>query len=137
MHLLSSIGLSIIGYFPFMYITVNLTGMVVRGFFHDPRNDLLKNYMGRTKYNRIDVGTTIVFSIVSVLFLYLLYRYLNIWAVVSASLLVFGRIPDLIWEIRNGRKVTMNDGPKGGLHSVTGFTVPIALLIFWWSIYNL
>ena len=146
MNLPSSIGLSIIGYLPFLYITTNLTGMVVRGFFCQDTDfeDFLKKGKPRpyTKMkismgSRVDKFTTILFSIITILFFFLLYHYLNIWAIIAALLLIFSRIPDLIWEIRNGRKVTMNDGPRGGLHSVTGIAVPMALLIFWWSLYNL
>jgi len=146
MHLLSSVGLSIIFYFPFMYITTNLTGMVVRGFFCRDTDfeDFLKKGKPRpyTKMKisiggRIDKRITILFSVITILFLYLLYRYLNIWTVIAALLLIFSRVPDLIWEIRNGRKVTANDRPKGGIYFVTDIAILLAPLLFWWSLYNL
>jgi len=146
MHLLSSIGLSIIGYFVLMCITTNLTGMVVRGFFCQDTDfeDFLKKGKPRPYANmkismggRVDKGTTILFFIITVLFLYLLYRYLNIWAVVAALLLTFSRIPELLWEIRNGRKVTANDRPKGRFYLITDIMMLIIPLIFWWSVYNL
>lgn len=145
MHLISSIGLSIVGYFVLMFITTNLTGMVVRGFFRDVKLEELKKdekthpfiKQEIAKYDRVGMGITIFFSIISLLFLYLLYRYLNIWAVVAVLLLIFSRIPDLLWEIRNGKKVRVNDRPKGGIYLITDMTIWIALPVLWWSLYNL
>ncbi len=146
MQLLSSIGLSIIGYLPFMYITTNLTGMVVRGFFcqdTDFEDFLIKGKPRPFTKMRISMGdrgdkfTTILFSIITILFLYLLCHYLNIWATVAALLLIFSRTPDLIWEIRNGKKVSANERPKGGLYLITDITIWAALPVLWWSLYNL
>lgn len=145
MQLLTSIILSIVGYFVLMYITTNLTGMVVRGFFQNvgleklrkdkKTHSFIKQEIARG--DRIHNGITIFFFIIAVLFLYLLYRYLNIWAVAAALLLIFSRIPDLVWEIRNGKKVTKSDRPKGGLYLITDITILIALPVLWWSLYNL
>jgi hypothetical protein len=146
MHLLSSIGLSIVGYFILMYITTYLTGMVIRGFFcrdTDFEDFVKKGRLRPHTKMKISIGDrtdklmTIQFSIITILFLYLLYHYLNVWTLIAALLLIFSRVPDLIWEIRNGKKVTANDRPRGGFHSVTDITMLIGPLIFWWSIYNL
>ena len=145
MQLIPSIGLSIIGYFVLMYITTNLTGMIVRGFFRNVELEELKkdekthSFIKQEikKSDRADVGITIFFTIIGALFLYLLYRYSNIWAVVAALLLIFSRLPDLLWEIRNGRKVTVHDRPKGGLYLITDITILIALPVLWWSLYSL
>lgn len=144
MQLLYSIGLSIVGYFVLMYITTNLTGMVVRGFFRNAKLEELKkdenthSFIKKeiAKGDRADNVITILFAIVSVVFLYLLYHYLNIWAVIAALLLIFSRIPDLLWEIHTGRKVTKNDRPKGGVHSLTDLAIWVALPILWWSLYS-
>lgn len=144
-HLLYSIGLSIVGYFVLMYITTNLTGMVVRGFSRNAKLEELKKDKNThafikkeiAKSDRADNVITVLFTIISVLFLYLLYHYLNIWAVVAALLLIFSRIPDLLWEIRTGKKVTVNDRPKGGVYSLTDLTIWAAIPTLWWSLYTL
>ncbi len=119
--------------------------MVVRGFFQDVKLEELKKDEKTPSFikqeiargNRIGTGITIFFFIITVLFLYLLYHYLNIWAAVATLLLIFSRIPDLVWEIRNGKKVTKNNRPKGGLYLITDITILISLPILWWSLYNL
>lgn len=144
MQLLYSIGLSIVGYFVLMYLTTNLTGMVVRGFFRDPKLQEMKNDENTHDFikkeivrnDRADVIVTILFAILGVLFLYLLNCYLNIWAVIAALLLIFSRIPDLLWEIHTGKKVTKNDRPKGGVYAITDIVILVALPILWWSLYS-
>ena len=144
MHLIYSIGLSIVGYFILMFTTTNLTGMVVRGFFRNAKLEELKNDDNTHEFIKKEIAKgdmadnvlTIIFIIISILFLYLLYHYLNIWAVVSALLLIFSRIPDLLWEIRTGRKVTKNDRPKGGIYSLTDLEIWVSLPILWWSLYS-
>jgi len=128
-----------------MYITVNLTGMVIRGFFYDTKLEKMKTDKKTPlfikqeilKDKRADIGVTILFFIITVLFLYLLYRYLNIWMVIAALLIMFCRIPDLIWEIKNGKKVTVSDRPKGGIYLITDILIFITLPVIWWSLYNL
>lgn len=146
MNLIVLTVLSLIGYFILMIITSNLTGMVVRGFFVQDTDfeDFIKKgrprpytTKGVSMGERADKRITIVFSIIAILFLYLLYRFLNIWAIFAALLLVFSRVPDLIWEIKVGKKVTLKEKPKGGIYSFTGILVIVALPVLWWSLYNL
>jgi len=145
MGLLPSIVLSIVGYFVLMFITTNLTGMVVRGFFRDTNLEKLKkdkkthSFIKQeiVKNDRADDIITIVFIIISILFLYSLYHFFNIWAFIAALLLIIIRVPDLSWEIRTGKKITANDRQKGGLNSITDIMSWVALPILWWSLYSL
>lgn len=146
MSLLSSIGVSIVGYLVLLYISVNLTGMVVRGLFVQDTDfeDFIKNgkprpytKSGISTGGRIDRRMTILFSVITILFFYLLYRFLNIWAAISALMIIVSRVPDLIWEIKKGKKVTIGNRPKGGIYLVTDILILASPFLFWWSIYNL
>ena len=141
MTIFLSIVLAVVGYFVLMYITTNLIGMVVRGFFRDANLEKMKTDNNVSifikKHNRADDVTTIVFVIISILFFYLLYRYLNIWAVFAALLLTVGRIPDLLWEIKHGQKTTMENMRRGPIDIATSIMDWLALPVIWWSLYTL
>ena len=141
MTIILSIVLAVVGYFVLMYITTNLIGMVVRGFFRDANLEKMKTDNNVSifikKHNRADDVTTIVFVIISILFFYLLYRYLNIWAVFAALLLTVGRIPDLLWEIKHGQKTTMENMRRGPIDIATSIMDWLALPVIWWSLYTL
>jgi hypothetical protein len=145
MSVLSSIVVSIVGYLVLLYISVYLTGMVVRGLFVQDTDfeDFLKKgkprpytKSGISTGDQIDKRMTILFSVISILFLYLLFRFLNVWAVISALVIIFSRIPDLVWEIKNGKKVTVGKRPKGGIYLVTDILNLTSPFLFWWSVYN-
>ncbi len=136
--------LSIILSFVLLYVTINLTGMVVRGFFRNATLEKLKNDEKAHSFikteidrnNRVDDAITVVFAIISISYLYLLYRFFSFGVVVAVLIIVVARVPDLVWEIKNGRKVTRSDGPKGGIHSITGIMGAISLLLLWWLLYT-
>lgn len=137
--------LAIVGYFILMYLSVNFLGMVVRGFFKDEKIKELKDdsqtsdfiKKEATKVNRADTLVTIIAIIVLGIFLYLLYKYMNIWAVITVLLFMFSRIPDLLWEIKRGEKITKQNMPKGAIYSVTSIFTYLALPVLWYSIYLL
>lgn len=129
-----------------LFVTTNLTGMVVRGFFVQDTDfeDFIKKgkprlytKTGISMGDSADKRITIVSSIITILFLYLLYRFLNIWAVVAALLLIISRVSDLLWEIRTGKKVATKERPRGGIYSITDIIVWAALPMLWWSLHNL
>jgi len=126
------------------FVTINLTGMVVRGFFRNSTLEKLKrdektlsfikDEIGR--YNKFQDLGTIVFVVISIMFLALIYHYFNVQAMIAILLLVASRIPDLVWEIKSGRKTTLHDGAKGGLYTFTGYLTLVAIPFLWWSIYT-
>lgn len=146
MDLLLSILFSIIGYFVLLLITTNLTGMIMRGFFVQDTDfeDFVKKgrprpytKTGISMGNSADKRITIISTIITIVFLYLIYRFLNIWAVLAALLLIISRVHDLFWEIRTGKKVTTKERSRGVIHAITTIMIWAALPVLWWSLYNL
>lgn len=106
---------TVVGYFILLYLSINLLGMIVRGFYDKIDNSgvdpILHNEV--KKLNRAGNFTTLVFIVLTAGYYYLLYHFWNIGVVLTAAMLMMGRLQDLLWEIHNGRKVTTKDRPKG------------------------
>ncbi len=137
-----AILLGVVGWFILMLISTNLIGMFVRGLFPDGTEELREDlppalHKELDKNKRANTGVTILSFIFIAVFLYLLFAFVNIWAVVAALLLMLGRIPDLIWEIKHGRKVSKTNKPKGILYTLTGIMDWVAVPVLIWSIYTL
>jgi len=137
-----AIVLGVAGWFVLALISTNLIGMFVRGFFTEDTEELRKElhpsmHEELHKLKRADFGATVLSFILIAIFLYLLFKYVNTWALFAALLLMVGRIPDLIWEIKHGRKVTKTDRPKGILYTITGVMDWLAFPVIVWAIYNL
>lgn len=81
------------------------------------------------------VGT--LFSVLlGVLYLYLLLRFWNLGVLAVAAMLMLSRLPNLLWEIRTGQKVTMvhfrsGAAPKGAVAIVATVMMWAALPLLW------
>ena len=104
-----------------MLIGTNLVGMVVRGLVLAPGmaeleaglHPALRGEVAKDK--RANAGITVFFVLLTVLYLYLLLRFWNFGVLAAAALLMLSRLPDLLWEIRTGQKVTLRAAPKGAM----------------------
>lgn len=140
-----SIVLALVGYFVLMYLATNIIGMVVRGFFKNAELEDMKNntevhdFLKKEirKNDRADIAVTITSIIFCILFLYLVYRYLNVWILAVALVFMAGRIPDLLWEIRNGQKMTKTNMPHKPIYVITGLLDWVMLPVFWWGMFTL
>jgi hypothetical protein len=128
--------LTIIGTPVLIYTSINLLGMVVRGFFRDSSLEKMKNDEEThefikseiNKHNRAGGLTTVIFIILALVVFYVLYTYVNIWCVLAVLLLMFSRTPDLLLEIRTGKKFDRNNKPKGVVYAITDVTMPLAMI---------
>lgn len=115
MGIIFQIIISIISYFVLMYLSINLLGLCVRGLFTNPELYRLKSegheFIKKEieKSERADKWLNIVAFVLIILYLYLLFRFLNIWVMLVAIILMATRLPDLIWEIKHGKKLTKNE----------------------------
>ncbi len=145
MNVVLSILLGAASYFILMFLCTNLVGMVVRGFFEDKNLEKLKQNKETPQFikkeikksNIADSIITLLFALINVAFLYVLFAFINIWAVVAALLLMVSRIPDLLWEIRNGKKITKENMPKSPLYIITSIMDWVALPAICYAIYIL
>ena len=125
-----------------MLVSSNLLGFVVRGLLwapppvdlppDSPAHEVLS---GASK--RMSVGNAIVTLISIILagvYLYALFYFWNALLTVAAVLLMVSRLPDLLWEIRTGKKVTPQSRPKGASYTVTTILMWAVLPLIWYAL---
>lgn len=95
-----------------MYLSINLLGFLVRGLFSNPElnnlkeegSDFVKNEIKKSE--RADKWINIFALIANIVFLYLLFHFWNFGVMLVAIMIMAGRLPDLLWEIKHGEKMT-------------------------------
>lgn len=133
-----SLGVSIIaalvGYIVLMFVSVNITGIIVRGFVQpDPKHqEFTENISSQGSFT-----ITFIFGLVGIACLYALYHFFNIGVVVSALMLMISRIPDLVFEIKTGQKINLKTMPKRPIDIVCNIAGWLALPMLWCSLYYL
>lgn len=110
-HILISVAF----YFILMYLSVNLLGFFVRGLFSNPELDKLKQEGQEfikheiEKSQRADKLLNIIALLLIFVYFYLLFRLWNIGVMAVAIIIMAIRLPDLLWEIKQGKRITMSD----------------------------
>ena len=140
-HVLISIGF----YFVLMWISVNLLGLLVRGFLTNPeldeieaetKHDFIKEEIEKLK--RADKWLNVIAFMGIIGYLYTTFHFWNIGVTCIALLLMFVRLPGLLWEIKTGEKVTRSaarEMPKNALHFITTFLTFAALPALYYFLY--
>ena len=77
-----------------------------------------------------NIGMTLFAAVLTVGYLFLLFRWGNVWLVVAGVLLMVARLPDLLHQIRTGEK-KLRSGVAGMLAAVVMWgTLPLV----WYSL---
>jgi len=77
---------------------------------------------------------TFLSILVTAAYLFSLFHFWNVWMAVAGVIVMVSRIPDLIWEIRTGDKVTRIRRPKGPVYIVASAFDWGSLLLIWYSL---
>ena len=123
----------------FMLVGTNLTGWVVRGFY-DPLPSVESSAMQEIferDLRRMRIGNvvgTLLGIIAIAAYLFGLFYVWNLLLAIAAAIPMASRIPDLIWEIRTGKKVTTRTGPKGPLAILTTIADWATIPLIWYSL---
>lgn len=121
-----------------MLIGTNLLGIVVRGLIPSYKKDEFGNLQLAEGVNtRMYIFTTIISTLVSFLYIYALYYYWNIGIAIAGVMLMISRLPDLLYEMRTGEKVTLKNMPKRPLDIIFTLLSWGALPLIWYSLYYL
>jgi hypothetical protein len=132
---------AITGWGIIVLIGTNLLGLVVRGLVWAPpaieaSSDRVREVL--TKESRrltaANFGMTVLSLLLAAGYLFALYHFWNIWMAIAAALIMAARIPDLIWKIRNGTRVSPRNCPRGALYVFTTLLLWGALPIIWYSL---
>ena len=123
------------------FVGINLIGFIVRGILDDPPlvdppTERFHEYLKAEQRSMIRASKSItLFSvIVAIGYVYVLYSYWNLLMAVSGVILMFTRLPDLLWEIRTGRRVNRKDCPKGVLYYAVLFVDFAVLPLVWYAV---
>ena len=123
---------SIVAWAVLTFVSTNLIGFVVRGILWSPPDveapDERVAELFRHETRRMSVGNvamTLLSILVTAAYLFVLFHFWNVWLAVAALLAMATRLPDLMWEIRIGERVTRRNALKGWLY--------VATEIVWWG----
>jgi hypothetical protein len=67
-------------------------------------------------------------------YVFVLFYFWNVWLAVAACVLMASRLPDLIWEIRTGRKPARKDRPRGPIYFLASTFSWAAFVLVWYSL---
>jgi hypothetical protein len=138
--------ISIIFYFILMYLSINLLGLLVRGFFTNPDLEKLKTEGHEfikqeiKKSERADKWLNLIAFLAIIGYLYTTFHFWNIGVTVVAVVLMLVRLPDLLWEIKTGQELNRVASalsmPRNALHYVTTFLTIAALPLLYYFLYH-
>lgn len=120
-----------------------MLGLFVRGLFTNPELEKLKkeghDFIKQEieKDEKANKWVNLTALILIAVFFYLLFRIWNIGVLGSAIIIMIGRLPDLIWEIKHGKKVDSKLMKKDALYYITSFLPWLALPVLYYSLYYL
>ncbi len=136
-----NILISVVAYLVLMYVSVNLLGLLVRGLFTNPELDKLKSegheFIKKEieKSQRADKWINVFALILIIGYFYALFHFWNIGVVAVAIIIMVGRLPDLVWEIKHGKKVDPNLMKHNAMYYITSFLPWIGLPLLYYFLY--
>jgi len=145
--IIAHILISIVFYFVLMWLSVNLLGLLVRGFFTNPeldkieaetKHDFIKEEIKKSK--RADKWLNFIAFLSIIGYLYATYYFWNIGVTAVAIVLMLVRLPDLLWEIKTGQQhnriASALSMPKNALYYITPFLTFAALPALYYFLYR-
>lgn len=129
---------TIVGWILLIIAGTSLLGLIVRGIFQPFQpigidEPLLNRYISKQK--RVGILLTVFFSLTGVFYFYLLYHYVNIGVVIAQLMIMIARLPDLILEIRTGKKMKFGTKLKGPINYLVTLLLLASLPVLWYSFY--
>lgn len=124
-----------------MYLSVNLLGFLVRGLFSNLELDRLSKEGSEfikkevEKSQRADKLINIIALVLIVAYLYSLFHFWNIGVLITGLIIMVGRLPDLIWDIKHGKKTDPKLMKKNALFYISAFLSWLGLPILYYSLY--
>lgn len=130
---------AIIAWLVLIVISTNLVGLVVRGLVGEgiPSSTNYKEPILRKEAERLErtnFWLTLVPAVIAVAYIYVLFRVWNIGVAVAALMLMVARTPDLLYEIKTGKKVGRKNMPQGVIGILSALLILRALPLLWFSL---
>ena len=135
-----NIFLSIVFSFVIMIISSNVLGFFVRGLFPQKEMEQMNIEINEFEnYSKKIKGINFLSLILIIAYLYALFHFWNIGISIIGLIFMLIRLPDLIWEIKNGKLITMQASKKmnKNILYLAGATSPfISPIIIFFLLYN-
>jgi hypothetical protein len=139
---------SIGAYFIILKVSINLLGLVVRGFLEptpsisipdetsSPVAKLIKTEIRKNK--QANIIMTLISIILTIAFFYALFHFWNIGLAVTAGMLMVSYLPDLLWDIKTGKRVSKhNMPPHNFVFYATLIIYLLCLPLTWYCLFRL
>jgi hypothetical protein len=133
------VGVTLISWFALMFVSTNLTGLLFRGLFTNAEleeivsdNEILARHHRNSERKTNIIAAMLIFA-----FLSIIYYFWNAGLVIAVAMLMISRIPDLIWEIKSGKKLELADMKRPKLSLLTTAISWASLPVVWYSIYRM
>ena len=128
-----------IGYVILMILSSTLIGLFIRNLVPAlMESDAPKNEQEMrkvlAKYTSTHSDRAIFGAVLCLIYLVGLFQLFNIVMVAAAIMLMLARLPDLLWEIRTGQKVTRRNAPRGLLGLLSILLSWGAIPVLWFAL---
>jgi hypothetical protein len=125
-----------------MLVGTNLIGFIVRGLVGspppietEPGSPAYEVIAGEAKrISAANSALTIIGVVVTAAYFFLLFYFWNALFAIAAGLSMVARIPDLLWEIRIGRRAVRGSRPEGGIYLVGTILPWLTLVLVWYAL---
>jgi len=136
-----NILITVVFYLILMFLSVNLLGFLVRGLFTNPDlerikqqgHEFIKNEINKSQ--RADKWINLIALLLMIIYFYALFYFWNAGVAIVAILIMVGRLPDLVWEIKHRRKTEPELMKKNTLYYISTILPWIGLPILYFSLY--
>lgn len=134
-NIVTQVAATLVAWLILMLVSTNLVGMLVRGFVTSSEMENMHDAI-RAEYSKGQRVTNIIVLVLILIFLGMLYHFWSIGLGIAALMLMISRIPDLIWEIRNGKKLKMGDMARPKFHLLSMALSWASLPVVWYALYG-
>ncbi|MFC1781120.1 hypothetical protein ACFLZ8_02515 [Planctomycetota bacterium] len=133
-------------YLIILKVSINLIGLVVRGLLDtspsipdEASPQLTKIFKTEIRKNKqANILMTFISIILTIAFFYALFHFWNIGLAVIAGIIMVAYLPDLLWEIKTGKRVSKTNMPPWKF--ISNLSVLIMLLclpLTWYCLFRL
>lgn len=135
MDIFISIIKAIIGYVIIIFAGTNLIGIIVRGIIPSYKKDETGNLTLVEDLSSVRSIIITVFSfLLCIAYFYALYHYWNIGVVIAAVIVMFSRLPDLLFEMKTSEKINFRNMPIRPIDVICNVLFWVALPLIWYSL---
>lgn len=139
MQFVVQLVIAVASWLAIMFVSINLIGIWVGGITKNSKleeiaasNQVLTSEVRKSQRMQLVFATTLIIS-----FLGILYYFWNVGLVIAALMLMVSRVPDVIWEIKTGKALALEDMKKPKFFLLATLLSWASMPVVWYSIAKL